>query len=379
MFARTTTVGGRQSILVSVLPRPDLQVSASSARERVAAGGTASVEFTVINQGNRGTTVPNWTDRVYLSLDDKVTSDDILVATHQNGSALLPLEEYRTVSSTFDIPKRFRGTVYVIVSSDHGNAVDEWPNDANNIKLHELYVEPLPFADLVVSEVTAPAQAFEGNEVTVRYTVTNLGSGPTDLGRWTEQVWLTRDKNRPHPGQGDILLTTLQYEGGILAREAGYDRQVTVQLPASLVSGTYYIMPWVDPMARCSRIRSSRTSIRTIPANITAATTRPARSLSWARRRKRPSRPTFASLRWRLRRARWRASRFTVTWTVQSTGQSTAAGWVDEIYLANAPTLEQATRRWSLGYVPTSGRSTRGRATPTRRRSTSIRPRPGNM
>src|SRR3546814_12890684 len=66
---------------------------------------------------------------------------------------------------------------------------------------------------------------------------------------WTEQIWLTRDKNRPHPGQGDILLTTLTYEGGVLVKDAGYDREVTVTLPEGLVSGTYYIMPWVDPYA----------------------------------------------------------------------------------------------------------------------------------
>src|SRR3546814_4866928 len=64
---------------------------------------------------------------------------------------------------------------------------------------------------------------------------------------WTEQIWLTRDKNRPHPGQGDILLTTLTYDGGVLVEDAGYDREVTVTLPEGLVSGTYYIMPWVDP------------------------------------------------------------------------------------------------------------------------------------
>src|SRR6476661_7950639 len=56
-----------------------------------------------------------------------------------------------------------------------------------------------------------------------------------------------KDKNRPHPGQGDKLLTSLLYDGGVLANGAGYDRTITVTLPDSLVSGTYYLMPWVDP------------------------------------------------------------------------------------------------------------------------------------
>src|SRR3546814_5463079 len=113
------------------------------------------------------------------------------------------------------------GTVYILVATDSGNRIDEWPNDTvqSNIVAHEIHVDPIPFADLVVDSVVAPAQAFEGNQVTVRYSVTNRGAGDTDLGRWAEQIWLTRDKNRPHPGQGDILLTTLTYEGGVLVKD----------------------------------------------------------------------------------------------------------------------------------------------------------------
>ncbi len=237
-------------ISVSVLPRPDLQVVQITGPAVVDAGGTASVEFTIINQGTVATNVPNWTDRVYLSLDDKISNDDILVSSLANGAALAPGEQYLSLSSTFKVPERFRGTVYAIVVTDAGGAVDEWPNDTNNIKLLPIYVNPWPFADLVVHDVKSPAQAFEGNQVEVRYTVTNRGSGPTNIGSWTEQVWLTKDKNRPHPGQGDILLTSFVYNGGALAVGEGYDRILTVSLPDTLVSGEYYITPWVDPYAQ---------------------------------------------------------------------------------------------------------------------------------
>ena len=198
-----------QTILVAVKPRPDLQVSGITAPASVSAGGTASIEFTVVNQGLVEAS-GIWTDQVWLSLDDKITSDDILVSSHANDSALGSLEEYSTVSNTFTVPKRFRGTVYVLVRADSGNAVDEWPNDTlqSNVTAHELYVNPIPFADMVVDGVVTAAQAFEGATVDVRYSVTNRGAGETDLGKWTEQVWLTKDKNRPHPGQGDVLLAT---------------------------------------------------------------------------------------------------------------------------------------------------------------------------
>src|SRR3546814_17036995 len=111
------------------------------------------------------------------------------------------------------------GTVYILVATDSGNRIDEWPNDTvqSNIVAHEIHVDPIPFADLVVDSVVAPAQAIEGNQVTVRYSVTNRGAGDTDHARWADQNWLQHSKNRPNPGPGTIFPTTLSYHGAALA------------------------------------------------------------------------------------------------------------------------------------------------------------------
>ncbi|MCB2004975.1 MAG: hypothetical protein KDH93_08170, partial [Rhodoferax sp.] len=333
-------------ISVSVLPRPDLQVADIIGPAVVDAGGTASIEFVVINQGPVPTNVPNWTDRVYLSLDNKITGDDILVSTLSNGAALDTGEQYRSLSSTFKIPERFRGTVYLIVSADHGNAVDEWPNDGNNIRLHELYVNPWPFADLVVHDVKTPAQAFEGNQVEVRYTVTNRGSGPTDIGSWTEQIWLTKDKNRPHPGQGDILLSSFTYNGGALVVGQGYDRIMTVNLPDTLVSGEYYITPWVDPYAQ---VLEDTLAINVNPddpnefnnnnykagggdligsPHIKLIGTPPAVA----------PRPDIVVDSVAADTFAWAGESFTFSWTVTNQGPGgTNGGWSDRIYLSDNP------------------------------------------
>src|SRR3546814_5485402 len=78
---------------------------------------------------------------LWLSLDDKLTSDDILVSTLQNPSALGSLEEYGSESGPFTVPKRFRGTAYILVATDSGNLIDEWPNDPvqSNIVAHEIH------------------------------------------------------------------------------------------------------------------------------------------------------------------------------------------------------------------------------------------------
>src|SRR3546814_11473626 len=87
------------TILVAALPRPDLQISEIVAPDRVTAGDTASVEFTVVNQGLEAAN-GEWTDQVWLSLDDNNTADDRLVASLQTQSALGSQEEEPSSYST---------------------------------------------------------------------------------------------------------------------------------------------------------------------------------------------------------------------------------------------------------------------------------------
>src|SRR5204863_293528 len=54
---------------IAIKPRPDLQVGDITAPTQADPGQSIAVEFNIVNQGNVTTSVPNWTDRVYLSLD----------------------------------------------------------------------------------------------------------------------------------------------------------------------------------------------------------------------------------------------------------------------------------------------------------------------
>ena len=68
-------------------------------------GQTIAVDFTVTNLGNASTSTPRWTDRVWLSLDPVVSSDDILVATLGNESALGQGESYRSITGSVVSPE----------------------------------------------------------------------------------------------------------------------------------------------------------------------------------------------------------------------------------------------------------------------------------
>ena len=79
----------------------------------VDAGTNAAMEFVVVNQGSaaaQGT----WQDRVYLSLDNRITPDDILVAQGSNGAALQEGESYRTIVDALGIPNRFPPYLHIV-------------------------------------------------------------------------------------------------------------------------------------------------------------------------------------------------------------------------------------------------------------------------
>ncbi|MEM9827396.1 MAG: CARDB domain-containing protein, partial [Planctomycetota bacterium] len=234
-------------ITLNVKPRADLQVESIDIPDRIAAGATLSPSFVVVNQGAIGTGSTRWVDRAYLSLDTVIDQADILIGELDNAAALLAGDRYSQDPGGVVVPIRYRGDVYVIVQTDSTDRIEEWPTNENNVTYQSIFVEPEPLADLVVSDVIAPTQVIAGAEVPLRYTVTNLGSGATHGDTWGENVWLTRDKNRPHPGKGDILLESFTHSGA-LDRNAGYETNLTIQIPSTIPSGIWYVTPWVDPL-----------------------------------------------------------------------------------------------------------------------------------
>ena len=238
-----------QTIVISLPERPDLQVQSIIAPDTASAGATASLEFIVINQGTVATQ-GRWQDKVYLSLDNVIGGDDVLLATLDNAAALEPEGgTYSSEVTSFEIPRRFRGDVFLIVQADAGNAINEHPQEGNNILVRPIEIIPLPPSDLVTSNVLAPDQAFEGSTIEVRYRVTNLGVGETDRDGWTDTIWLTQNKDRPHPVDSDgdpqdYLLASFSHTGSLEVDEF-YGRTVTVRLPAQ-ITGEWFITPWTD-------------------------------------------------------------------------------------------------------------------------------------
>ena len=326
-----------REIVVNVLPRPDLQVESITIPDRLQAGATLSPEFVVVNQGAVGTGSTQWVDRVYLSLDTSVDHADVLIGELPNSAALAAGDRYSTEAGSVVIPLRYRGDVYVLAVTDASDRVSEWPNNNNNLTYQSIYIEPEPLADLVVSDVVAPSQVVAGSTIPIRYTVTNLGSGATHGDKWAESVWLTRDKNRPHPGQGDFFLKTLTHDGS-LDRFAGYETETTVKIPRELESGTWYITPWVDPFD-------------VIPEDTLAANTNPDDPNNFDNNNYKAraidvlgSQPDLVVSSVIAPATAAGGDTITVTWTVDNLGLADAdpGGWLDRIYLSDMPDPKNA-------------------------------------
>ena len=219
-----------------------------------------------------------WTDSVYLSLDDTVDSTSTLLGSFANQSALMPGQSYQTQTGDMVIPESFGGPGYLIVWTNSGGNAEFDPNTNGTTFVSPITVTPFPPADLVTSDVAAPVQAFDGSTITVQYTVSNLGLGPTNVADWTDTIWLTTDPKRPNPSKGDVLLATLPHSGtlgdngSVIAPPQSYTVSTTVTLPTH-ISGQYYIMAWADSFNNVIKTTLRRTSTRTIPTSCTTTTT----------------------------------------------------------------------------------------------------------
>ena len=360
-----------QTLSISLPPRADLQVLSIDAPNKVSIGGTLTVGFTVINQGTADTTNPNWYDRVYLSLDNEISFDDILISQVINGSALNPGESYQSISNAAIIPKRLRGDAYIIVETDADNQINELPQEENNTIYQKIEVEfdatggdgssGLP-ADLVTSNVQAPEIVFSGSTIDVTYLVTNKGIHTTDVEKWTDSIWLTKDKNRPTPivnrQPEDILLTTVNHTGK-LGVDQNYRKTVTVTIPEQL-TGEWYITPWSDAYDAVledtfdininpddpNELDSNNYKARPITVILSPLADLEVTNIISTQNNLDSSETSFVA-----------GETINVTWTVENNGAGATRvenGWVDSVYLSDNSS-GNSTNTWYLGQVSYDG------------------------
>ncbi len=224
-------------------PYPDLavsNVSFSPASPIIGDPAQVTVNWTVTNSGTAATTAGSWVDRVIASPDNVPgNGDDIVLKTFTHTGDLGVGQSYPQ-SQTFLLPPAFSGQYHLFVQTDSGGAVFENGLLANNYAQPAsglFTVTPIPYADLIVSSVTAPATAASGQAVTLSWMVTNQGIGITNPDSWYDTISLATDPQ----GQHVVAILGSISHTGALSPGGYYYLSGTVTLPNG-ISGTYYLV-----------------------------------------------------------------------------------------------------------------------------------------
>jgi subtilisin family serine protease/subtilase family serine protease len=211
---------------------PDLIVSVLTVPTGAAAGSTFVVTEATRNQG--GGVAPATTTRFYLSSDSVLDAADVGL-----GNRVVPLLQPNTadqVNMTLTLPAATAvGSYYVIAQSDTTQVVAE-TTETNNARV-SLTMKVGP--DLLVTALTAPAVAGSGGAISVTDTTKNQGASPA--GSSVTSFYLSINTTV------DVTDTPIGTRP-VSALIAGASETVTtsLQLPAGVAAGTYYIVAKAD-------------------------------------------------------------------------------------------------------------------------------------
>ena len=223
-------------ILLRHPPVPDLHVVSVAAPEPWQPGQSATVEWVVENRGDAAA-AGNWVDAIMLS-PDGTTSNAVTLASVTRQGGLGVADSY-TASQPVVLPPMADGSYRVFVITDTNNAVYERAAEDNNRALAPaatLVTHP----DLTPTALQAPAAVVSGSSATVRWTVTNAGTGSASV-PWVDRLYLSQDTV---VDPADVLLAEVKLTERLApGSSATLERLVTLPLE---LSGSYHLILSTD-------------------------------------------------------------------------------------------------------------------------------------
>ncbi len=291
----------------------DLVVESISAPDTFTLGAPLTVQYSARNIGNQGI-FRQWTDRLFLSVDDQLDANDLFLDRRAGPFSLLQGETYQSslfgsFGSGTQMIAPDPGDYYLIVALDASQQVAEL-SDANNIMARPIRLQVAPTADLSVVDITPPTQITRGVPATVSWTVTNEGTA--EANDWTDAVWLSRDAVL---GNGDLFFGSLRTTPPLAA--GGSATVSLTRTPPDTISGEYYLIVQTDAGEAYYEFRGETDNVLatagttrvTAPDLVVAAIDAPLTVVS----------DRFVRL----------------NWTIENRGTADALGsWVDEVYLS---------------------------------------------
>ncbi|MCZ8249497.1 CARDB domain-containing protein, partial [Microcystis sp. LE19-195.1E] len=289
----------------------DLQVTATNAPTSAILGETVELTWTVTNNGT-GAASQDWYDRVYLSSNQTLDSNDVQV-TYELIATQTPLATGAsyTISKNVTLPSFNPGNQYLLFVADSSNYQGEI-NENNNLAAVPI---TLTAPDLIVSNASVPATGTVGKSIEVSWTVQNQGTSaaPTD---WYDRIYLSNDAI--FDANADTYITQeLISTQTPLAAGASYSITRNITIP-NFGTGNRYLIFVADGSGGQGETNETNNT-RAVAINLNAPDlvvsdiTAPVESLS--------------------------GQPIEINWTVKNQGAATAEGtWYDYVYLVNTAT-----------------------------------------
>ncbi len=259
----------RPSMLVELTPPPDLQVTQIVRPTQAFSGQTINVSWTVTNLGTGPTEGDAWQDIVYLSEDSILrTSSAFRLGTFGHQGALEVDESY-TLEKQFAVPQAIFGNYFIHVVTDQRDQIFEFAFENNNtLRSEGIDVILAPPPDLVVTDITAPPTASNGESITIGYTVQNQGGSSTPNIKWADRIYLSDSvgfdaRKAKQIGSTDVSLS--------LGLDEQYTRLITVRVPTD-EEGLHYLHVRTDVLNTIFEFENEDNNVTTSnPFNILAA------------------------------------------------------------------------------------------------------------
>lgn len=240
-------------LAVALRTYPDLAVTSVDVPADLRAGLAYDVTWRVENSGGPTPMAVQWHDAVYVSPTPSLGEGARCLGVFEHRAPVAAGERYRRTAPV-TLPNDLGGALHFIVQTNaRADACRSRPDDEPGLYETEaaradntqptptpVQVAPYPEVNLTVQNLSAPDAALAHDTFTVTWDVTNTGAGRTQVGAWSDRLYLSPDGTT---GQGAVLLWAEQHTGA-LDGGAAYARQAEVTLPHG-VEGRYQLVAQV--------------------------------------------------------------------------------------------------------------------------------------
>jgi subtilase family serine protease len=339
---------GSTSANLTVLSlKPDLTVSAASVPSSSQTDTAFNISWTVKNQGTARASAP-WAERVWLSNDNQISSNDTLIGEFPFNSNL---ETNQTADriQTITIARNAitqDGAYFLLIQTDANNQIIEGSNEDNNFLARPIDVTQQPRPDLVVDSIVAPNTAFFGQTILVQWSVKNVGGGPTNAQGWQDFVYLSSDNVPEVEDPFKIPVGNVSY----LSAGESYTATAEVKIPQGLV-GQYKVIVWTDGDGTNHRSNS-------FPHQVIEGDDENNFSIARPIQINAPTLPDLQTISVVAPEEVFAGGQMILNWRVENHGDGVIppdqTNWLDKIYLSQDATLDVNTDRL-VGSRPRSG------------------------